>query len=75
MGQVDVDLLMILAAVGAASIGSWHEGGLLLFLFSLSNVLQDYAIGRSRSAIKSLFKLYPEETQIRRGESSANRLL
>jgi Zn2+/Cd2+-exporting ATPase len=68
VGQVDVDLLMILAAVGAASIGSWHEGGLLLFLFSLSNVLQDYAIGRSRSAIKSLFKLYPEETQIRRGD-------
>lgn len=65
-GKVDVDLLMILAAVGAAIVGNWQEGGLLLFLFALSNVLQDYAIGRSRSAIKSLFKLYPEETQIRR---------
>ena len=64
--RIDVDLLMILAAVGAATINQWHEGAILLFLFSLSNVLQDYAIGRSRSAIQSLFKLYPEEATIRR---------
>ncbi|MCU0513186.1 MAG: cadmium-translocating P-type ATPase [Anaerolineae bacterium] len=66
--KLDVDLLMVLAAVGAASIGEWHEGAILLFLFSLSNVLQDYAIGRSRSAIQSLFKLYPEQAQVRRGD-------
>jgi len=64
--KLDVDMLMVLAALGAASIGQWHEGALLLFLFSLSNVLQDYAIGRSRSAIKSLFNLYPEEAKVRR---------
>lgn len=63
---IDVDLLMILAALGAAIIGEWHEGALLLFLFSLSNVLQDYAINRSRTAIKSLFKLYPNEANVRR---------
>jgi Zn2+/Cd2+-exporting ATPase len=65
--QLDVDLLMVLAALGAALIGAWHEGAMLLFLFSLSNVLQDYAIGRSRNAIKSLFKLYPEEARVKRG--------
>ena len=64
--EIDVDLLMILAAIGAALIGQWHEGAILLFLFSLSNVLQDYAIGRSRKAISSLFKLYPEEAKIKR---------
>lgn len=64
--QLDVDMLMVLAALGAAVIGQWHEGAILLFLFSLSNVLQDYAIGRSRSAIKSLFKLYPEDARVRR---------
>jgi len=64
--QLDVDLLMILAAVGAALIGAWHEGAILLFLFSLSNVLQDYAIGRSRNAIRSLFSLYPETAQVKR---------
>jgi len=63
---LDIDALMILAALGAAVIGHWEEGAMLLFLFSLSNVLQDYAIGRSRSAIKALFKLYPEEATIKR---------
>ncbi|MCK6579194.1 MAG: cadmium-translocating P-type ATPase [Anaerolineae bacterium] len=65
--RLDVDLLMILAAVGAALVDQWHEGALLLFLFSLSNVLQDYAIGRSRQAIKSLMRLYPSEAKVKRG--------
>ncbi len=67
--KLDVDMLMVLAALGAASIGAWHEGAILLFLFSLSNVLQDYAIGRSRNAIRSLFMLYPEEAKVKRGET------
>lgn len=67
-GEIDVDLLMILAAIGAAIVGQWSEGAILLFLFSLSNVLQDYAIGRSRQAIQSLFKLYPEEAKVKRGD-------
>ncbi len=64
--KLDIDLLMVLAALGAASIGLWHEGAILLFLFSLSNVLQAYAIGRSRNAIRELFKLYPEEAKVKR---------
>jgi Cd2+/Zn2+-exporting ATPase len=67
--RIDVDMLMVLAALGAAAINQWHEGAMLLFLFSLSNVLQDYAIGRSRQAIKSLMKLYPEEARVQRGDS------
>jgi Cd2+/Zn2+-exporting ATPase len=62
--RIDVDMLMVLAALGAAAIGQWQEGAVLLFLFSLSNVLQDYAIGRSRQAIRSLFKLYPNEAHV-----------
>ncbi len=64
--RIDVDMLMVLAALGAAAIDQWHEGAILLFLFSLSNVLQDYAIGRSRQAIKGLMKLYPNEAKVRR---------
>jgi Cd2+/Zn2+-exporting ATPase len=64
--KIDVDMLMILAALGAATVNQWHEGAILLFLFSLSNVLQDYAIGRSRQAIRSLMKLYPNEAKVRR---------
>jgi Zn2+/Cd2+-exporting ATPase len=37
--RIDVDMLMVLAALGAATINQWHEGAILLFLFSLSNVL------------------------------------
>lgn len=43
-----VDLLVVLAALGAAIVDSPFEGAMLLFLFSLSNVLQTYAIGRTR---------------------------
>jgi len=63
---VDIDLLMIVAALGALSIGAPFEGAMLLFLFSLSNTLQHYAIGRSRRAIKSLVEMRPDETQVLR---------
>ena len=61
--QLDVDLLMILAALGAAVVGAPFEGGMLLFLFSLSNVLQNHALSRSRSAIRSLMKMRPSEVR------------
>jgi Cd2+/Zn2+-exporting ATPase len=64
---IDVDLLMVLAALGAAIVGALFEGAMLLFLFSLSNVLQDYALDRTRNAIRALMKLRPEQALIRRG--------
>jgi Cd2+/Zn2+-exporting ATPase len=67
---IDVDLLMILAAVGAALVGAPFEGAMLLFLFSLSNVLQNFALDRTRNAIRSLMKLRPEEALVRRGEQT-----
>jgi len=70
--EINIDLLMILAALGAAAVGEWRDGAILLFLFSLSNVLQDYAIGRSRAAIRSLFALYPEEAHVQRGAQVVN---
>ncbi len=66
-GKIDVDLLMVLAALGAAFIGQWREGAILLFLFSLSNVLQDHAIRRSRQAIRGLLSLYPDVAKVKRG--------
>ena len=64
---VDIDLLMILAALGALAIGAPFEGAMLLFLFSLSNVLQHVAIGRSRRAIEALMELRPESATVERG--------
>ncbi len=65
--RFDVNLLMILAAVGAAIIGQPAEGTALLFLFSLSNTLQTYAMGRSRKAIEKLLDLCSPVATVRRG--------
>ncbi|HHH41335.1 MAG TPA: cadmium-translocating P-type ATPase [Chloroflexi bacterium] len=65
--RLDVNLLMILAALGAALIGQPAEGAALLFLFSLSNTLQTYAMGRSRQAIEKLLDLRPAVATVRRG--------
>lgn len=63
--RLDVNVLMIVAAIGAASIDYWAEGATLLFLFSLSNTLQAYAMDRSRNAIRALMKLRPNEALLR----------
>jgi Zn2+/Cd2+-exporting ATPase len=65
-GAIEVDLLMILAALGAAVVNAPFEGAMLLFLFSFSNVLQGYAIGRTRDAIRALMKLRPNQALTRR---------
>ncbi|MFP4644587.1 MAG: heavy metal translocating P-type ATPase [Spirochaetales bacterium] len=58
--KIDIDLLMVLAAGGAAAVGAPFEGALLLFLFSLSNVLQNFAMDRTRNAIRALSALRPD---------------
>lgn len=63
-GSVDVDLLMVVAAIGAATIGGWAEGGLLLFLFSLGNGLEHLALGRTHRAVRALMALSPEDALV-----------
>jgi Cd2+/Zn2+-exporting ATPase len=69
--RLDVNLLMILAAVGAAVIGQPAEGATLLFLFSLSNTLQSFAMDRSRKAIEKLLDLRPPMATVRRSDQLA----
>lgn len=64
---LDVDVLMVMAAIGAAIIGAPFEGALLLFLFSFSNVLQRHAMERTQRAIESLLTLRPTEALVKRG--------
>ena len=66
----NIDLLMVVAAVGAATLGQWFEGALLLFLFSLGHALEHYAMGRARNAIKALAALTPNVATIRRGSET-----
>jgi len=62
-GRVGIDTLMLLAAIGAAFLGKWTEGGLLLFLFSLGNALETYAAGCARRSIDALTQLLPVTAQ------------
>ena len=66
-GTLNIDFLMVAAAVGAAAIGEWAEGAMLLFLFSLAEALEEYAMDRTHSAIAALTALRPSEATIRRG--------
>ncbi len=63
-GHVNVDLLMVLAALGAASLDSWAEGAVLLSLFSSSNALEHHALDRTRNAVKALMELSPERANL-----------
>ena len=64
--RFEIDTLMLVAAAGAAALGEWGEGALLLFLFSLGHSLEHYAMGRARRAIEALAKLAPETATVRR---------
>jgi Zn2+/Cd2+-exporting ATPase len=69
--RLTVDLLMILAAAGAAVLGDWGEGAILLFLFSLSNTLEAYAMYRTTRSIDALIRLRPREAcRVRDGVES-----
>ena len=63
-GTVNVDLLMVTAALGAAVINSWGEGGVLLALFASSNALEHFAMDRTRNAVRALMALAPEEATV-----------
>ncbi len=64
----DIDLLMLLAALGAAMLGEWAEGAFLLFLFSLAHALEHYALGRARASIRALADLAPPVAHVQRGD-------
>lgn len=64
--QFDVNFLMIIAAVGAALIGEPREGAILMFLFSLSNTLETYAMGRTHASVRALLDMAPKEADLYR---------
>lgn len=59
--ELNVELLMILAAVGSAIVGYWTEGAVLIFIFALSGTLESYTLNKSRREISSLMDLQPED--------------
>ncbi len=59
-GGFEIDFLMLVAAIGAAILGEWAEGALLLFLFSLGHALEHYAMNKARKSIAALADLAPK---------------
>ncbi len=64
----DTDLLMVAAAIGAACLGDYFEGALLLFLFSLGHVLEEMALDKARNAVRALGQLTPKTAIVRRND-------
>ncbi|KYD03505.1 Lead, cadmium, zinc and mercury transporting ATPase [Heyndrickxia sporothermodurans] len=58
--ELNVEMLMILAAIGSAVIGYWTEGAILIFIFSLSGALETYTMNKSQKEISSLLEIQPE---------------
>ncbi|MCC6521170.1 MAG: heavy metal translocating P-type ATPase [Polyangiaceae bacterium] len=64
--RFDIETLMVVAAIGAATLGAFFEGALLLVLFSLGHSLEHRAMQRARKAVEALGKLRPETARVNR---------
>nr|WP_295866945.1 heavy metal translocating P-type ATPase [uncultured Chitinophaga sp.] len=69
-GGFEIDFLMLVAAAGAAILGKWEEGALLLFLFSLGHSLEHYAMEKARKSITALADLAPKTALLKTGSGT-----
>ena len=76
--EFDVDLLMIVAALGAAGLGLWHreyhlivDGGILILIFAISGALESVAMQRTERSIQSLMSATPDTARVLREGQSA----
>ena len=65
--SLDMNVLMVSAAIGAGIIGEWSEGALVVFLFAIGNFLQNKAVEKTRKSIKVLMNLTPDTALVKQG--------
>lgn len=63
----DINVLMTVAVAGAALIGQWREGAVVVFLYAVSGALESYTIDKARQSIHSLMEIAPKIATVRRG--------
>lgn len=66
--EFEIDFLMLVAAIGAAALGQWAEGALLLFLFSTGHSLEHYAMEKAKKSIAALTDLAPKTALLKTGQ-------
>ncbi len=66
--ELDINVLMLVAVVGAAFLGEWAEAGTVVFLFGIAQWLESRSMDRAREAIRALMELSPAEARIRNGD-------
>ncbi|EMA54831.1 heavy metal translocating P-type ATPase [Halococcus salifodinae DSM 8989] len=64
--SLDIDLLMGTAIIAATGIGYFVEAATLAVLFSIAELLEDYAMDRARNSLRELMELSPDEATVRR---------
>jgi Cd2+/Zn2+-exporting ATPase len=69
-GRADMNLLMSVAAIGAALLGEWAEAATVVLLFAFGGTLQTYTLERTRAGIRALMNLAPETALVRRADKS-----
>ncbi len=73
-GTVGMELLMTIAALGAAALGEWIEGAAIIFLFSLGETLEAYTMNQTRNSIRTLMNLAPKEARILRQDGTEEKI-